>query len=365
MLAARARLTVDLNALAANYSLFRALAGPAEVTPVVKADGYGLGAGPVAKRLWTEGARGFHVARLEEGESLRADLGPDRPARIYVLDGAPSGSTRRLIEADLIPILNSSAQLETYAAMARRSAPLPCGLHIDTGMNRLGFRPEEIAALLESSDRLDRMKVELAISHLACADDAENRLNARQVGRLRQALKLLPGVRASLANSAGTFLGEDYRFDMVRPGIGLYGGGPFGRPHPDIAAVATFEAPILDVRAVPVGETVGYGATFRADRPLRVAIVGAGYADGVPRALAPEGRVWFAGAHRRLLGRVSMDLIAVDVTDCEAAQPGALVEMIGPNLLLDEAAMAAGTVAYEWLVRLGGRVQRVYVGAVD
>jgi alanine racemase len=365
MPAARARLTVDLDALAANYALFGRMAGSAEVAPVVKADGYGLGAAAVSRRLWAQGARSFHVARLEEGETLRADLGPERPARLYVLDGAPSGSAARLISANLIPVLNSPSQLEVYGAMARAGAPLTCAMHIDTGMNRLGFRPEEIEALIAAPDRLSRLDIALVLSHLACADREEDRLNARQLGRLRQALRLLPGARASLANTGGVFLGEDFQLDMIRPGIGLYGGGPFGKPHHDIRPVATFEAPILDVRAVSAGETVGYGAAFEADRPLRVAIIAAGYADGVMRSSAPKGRVWFAGDYRRLLGRVSMDLIAVDVTGCEAAAPDAMVELLGPHVLLDDAAAAAGTVSYELLTRIGARAQRVYIGEVD
>jgi len=161
------------------------------------------------------------------------------------------------------------------------------------------------------------------------------------------------------------WLGPEFHFDMVRPGVGLYGGGPLGEPDPAIKPVACFEAPILDVRAVPQGETVGYGASFTAPEPLRIAIVGAGYADGILRSSSPSGAVWFAGARRRLLGRVSMDLIAVDVSDCEAAQPGAMVEIIGPNLLLDDAARNAGTVAYEVLTRLSARAERVYSGQLD
>jgi alanine racemase len=362
MPAARARLTIDLDALAANYRLFCAKAATAEVAPVVKADGYGLGAAQVAARLWAEGARGFHVARLEEGEALRADLGPERPASIYVLDGAPTGSAERLIAAGLIPILSSVGQIENYHAHARAEAPLPCGIHVDTGMNRLGLRPEELEAVAGAVDRLDRLDVRLVMSHLACSDEPEARLNARQVGRFKAVRRLFPQARASLANSAGVWLGADYLFDMVRPGVGLYGSGPLGSPDHEIRPVVCFEAPVLDVRAVPVGETVGYGASFTAPEPLRIAVIGAGYADGVLRASSPQGAVWFAGARRRLLGRVSMDLIAVDVTGCEAARPGAMVEIIGPNLLLDDAARDAGTVAYEILTRLSPRAERVYVG---
>jgi alanine racemase len=368
MPAARARLTIDLDALAANYAHFRKLGGGTEIAPVVKADGYGLGAAEVSKRLWAEGARSFFVARLEEGEALRAALGPKRPARIHVFDGAPSGSAQRLVAADLIPILNSPAQVEGYAAFAQGHGaqghgPLPCGIHIDTGMNRLGLRIEEIEALLASPDRLANLNIELLLSHLACADQDEHRMNARQEGRFRKAKALMPGVRASMANTAGVYLGPAYLHEMARPGIGLYGGGPFGRAHPDLKLVATFEAPILQVRAVSAGETVGYGADFEADQAYRVAIVAAGYADGVLRSTAGNGVVWFAGAERRMLGRVSMDLIAIDVTGCEDAQPGAMVELIGPNILIDEAAAAAGTVSYEVLTRLGARAERVYLGA--
>ena len=359
---AKARLTVDLDALAANYALLKAQAGTAQVAPVVKADAYGLGAAEVATRLWSEGARCFFVARLEEGESLRAALGPARPAIIHVLDGAVGGGAARLAAAGLVPILNSLAQIEEYAAHARSAHhPLPCGLHIDTGMNRLGLRVEEAQAL-GPTDRLAPLDITLLVSHLACAGDEAHPMNARQVGRLRAAARLFPGVPISLANSAGTFLGPDYAFDWVRPGITLYGGGPLETPDRRVRPVATYEAPILQVRSVSEGETVGYGAAYAAPGQRRVAIIAAGYADGVLRASSPRGAVWFAGARRSLLGRVSMDLIAVDVTGCDQAAPGAMVELIGPNLLLDEAAAAAGTIAYEILTRIGGRAERVYRG---
>jgi alanine racemase len=364
MSAARARLTVDLNALAANFKALRARAGAAETAPVVKANGYGLGMGEVAGRLWAEGARSFFVARLEEGETLRAALGPERPADIHVLDGATGGSAPRLMAAKLIPILNSPGQVETMTALARgHGRALPCGVHIDTGMNRLGFRIEEIEALTASPDRLTGLEIGMVMSHLACADSEDHPMNARQEGRFRKARALFPAARASLANTAGLYLGAPFLHEQVRVGIGLYGGGPFGVPHREIAPVATLEAPILDVRAVAQGETVGYGAGFVADRPCRAAIVAAGYADGLPWASAREGRVWFAGDYRRLLGRVSMDLMAIDVTDCDEAHPGAMVELLGPHVLLDDAARTAGTVAYELLTRLGTRAERVHLGA--
>ncbi|MET3665663.1 alanine racemase [Caulobacter sp. 1776] len=355
-----ARITIDLDALAANHAALRARAGGAELAPALKADGYGLGAAEVADRLWAEGARSFYVARLAEGVALRRALG-DREATIYVLDGATPGSGDTLQGADLVPVLNSLPQIEAWNAQAR-SGRLKAALHVDTGMNRLGLRPEEVKVLVGATDRLKRLDLDLVISHLACADEPAHPLNTRQLALFEEVAALLPHARRSLANSAGLFLGEAYRFDQARPGIGLYGGGPEGYPHPEIRAVATVEAPILQVRVTPRGESIGYGARFVATDTMRVAILAAGYADGVPRASWPNGQVWFDGAPRPLLGRVSMDLMAVDVTDCDAARPGAMVELFGPNMLLDNAARAAGTNAYELLTRLTLRATRRYVG---
>jgi alanine racemase len=187
-------------------------------------------------------------------------------------------------------------------------------------------------------------------------------MNAQQAGRFKKARALSPGVPASLANTGGVFLGSEFHHDLVRPGIGLLGGGPFGKTHPQLKQVATLAAPILQVRAVSQGETVGYGAAFTADRAYRVAVIAAGYADGVLRASAGRGRVWFAGDDRKILGRLSMDLMAIDVTGCEDAQPGAMVELLGPHVTVDEAADAAGTASYEVLTRLGHRAERVYLG---
>jgi alanine racemase len=368
MPAVRARLTVDLDALASNHAALKALAGPAEVAPVVKADGYGLGSGPIARRLWAEGARRFFVARLEEGQALRASLGPHRPARIFVLDGAPSGSAPGLVQAGLAPVLNSPAQVEAWSAFARAQAQalggrLPCAVHVDTGMHRLGLSLDELAALAAAPDRPHGLDVRLLMSHLACADQPSSPMNAEQAARFTQARAVMPSVKASLANTPGLFLGPEFHHDLVRPGIGLYGGGPFDRPDPRLKAVATLAAPILQVRAVAAGETVGYGGRFRAERPHRIAIVAAGYADGLPRSTSSDGRAFFSGALRPIIGRVSMDLIAIDVTGCEDASPGAMVELLGPNVPLDDVARAAGTVAHELLTRLGERAERVYVGA--
>jgi len=341
-----ARITVDLDALAHNHAVLREAAAGAEVAPVVKADGYGLGAAQVARRLWDEGARSFYVARLSEGEALRAVL-PD--AVIYVFDGYLDGA--RLEAANLRPVLNSREQVEAWRA---ERPTLPAALHVDTGMNRLGVRVEEAEALKD-------LPVELVISHLACAPEPEHPLNALQAERFAQVASLFPNARKSLANSGGIFLGERFRFDQARPGIGLYGGGPEERPDERIRPVAIFEAPILQVRNVPAGESIGYGAAFVAPNAMQVATVAAGYADGVLRSTHPRGHAFVAGERRPIVGRISMDLIAVDVTDL-AVRAGEPVELLGPNILLDDAAAAAGTTAYELLTRLSSRAERVYRG---
>lgn len=348
--------TVDLDALAANQASLRLSAGGAEVAPVVKADGYGLGAGEVARRLHAEGARRFFVARVEEGEALREALG-ERGAVVYVLDGCPPGAAAQLDAAALIPVLNSLNQVEAWARSAPRTGR-PAGLHVDTGMNRLGLSMDEAQALVQSSDRLARVDVTLIMSHLACAEDAASPMNTTQLARFRSARALFPQARASLANSAGVHLGPEYAFDMVRPGIGLYGAGP-GAPQP----VVTFEAPVLQLRTVRPGESVGYGAAFTALSTTRTATVGAGYADGVLRALDGGGYGVWDGRRLPILGRVSMDLIVLDVTDAPGVRLGDPVQLLGPEAPLGEVAALAGTIPYEVLVRLGARTPRTYLGA--
>jgi alanine racemase len=341
---ATATLTIDLQALAHNFHALEAAIG-VPVHPVVKADAYGLGATRVAERLMAEGARTFFVARLAEGQKLRQALGA-APA-IYVLDGCVGDSASSLRDADLRPVLNHGDQLVAW----RSSGGGACGLQIDTGMNRLGFRPEDAPAAFDG--------LELVMSHLACADDPASAMNARQRDAFAAIAARYPGVTRSFANSGGCFLGRDYGFDAARPGNCLYGGGPEGRPDARLRPVATFSARVLQVRDVPVGESVGYSRGFVADTPRRIATCGAGYADGVLRSQSQVGQVWAAGALRPLLGRVSMDVIAVDVTGTDTAV-GDTVELFGPNRLLDDAAAAAGTIGYELLTSVTARVPRLY-----
>jgi alanine racemase len=356
-----ARLTIDLDALAHNFAVLRADAGGAEVAPVVKSDGYGLGVAEVGCRLWRESARSFFVARLSEGEALRRALGPTRPATIYVLDGLIAGSGPRLLAADLTPALSSLDQVTAAAALAAGlGRPLPCALHLDSGMSRQGLAAAEARALALAPDRLRGLDIGLVMSHLGSAANPAHPRNRRQLDAFCDLRRLFPGGRASLAASAGLYLGPEFRFDMVRPGISLYGGGPLERPDPKLQAVVRLEAPLVDIRNVMPGDFVGYGANVVARRPMRLGLVGAGYADGVIRAAAGRGHGWAAGARRPFV-IVNMDLIALDLGDADV-RLGDTVELLGPNARLDDLAAAAGTVAHECLVRLSRRIERVYVG---
>lgn len=342
---APARLSVDLNALARNFHTLSAISGsPAH--PVVKADAYGLGAGPCATRLMAEGARTFFVARVSEGVLLRAALGAE-PV-IYILDGCPGDSIPDLRASNLRPVINQPTQQSAWLA----SGGGACAVQIDTGMNRLGFRPEDAPEPFDG--------IELVMTHLACADEPAEPMNRRQRDAFAAIADKYPGVIRSFANSSGCFLGPDFAFDAVRPGISLYGGGPEGRPDPRIAPVATLTADILQVRDVPVGETVGYSRGFLCERPTRVATCATGYADGLLRSYGRgSGQVWLNGALLPIIGRVSMDVIAVDITDAEASLSDA-VELFGANRMIDDAARAADTISYELLTSVLPRVPRVY-----
>jgi len=348
----RARLTVDLSALDRNYRTLCVVAGPAETAPVVKADGYGLGARQVSLSLWEAGARSFFVARLDEGEALRRALGPARPARIFVLDGLVPGTADRIRRSQLIPLLADPGQV---AAARAAGSDFPVGLHVDTGMNRQGLSPADLSSLV--GDPV--LQPVLLMSHLGSAAEAGAERNQIQLDRFRAARSLFPDLPASLAASAGLFLGPEWRFDMVRPGVSLFGGGPFETPDPRIEAVATLDAPILYVRTVEPGEWLGYGSNLRVTQPLRIAVAAAGYADGLLRRGGGRASAWYAGA-RRPVRIINMDLLAIEIGDAPA-RPGDRIELMGPNLPVDDLAAATDTVAHECLVRLSGRARRRYV----
>ena len=348
-----ARLTVDLAAIAANWRSFAALAGPAEAAAVIKADAYGLGAREVALALAAEGARTIFVATLGEGLAARQTLGDAH--YIYVLNGPTAADAHRFGPAHLFPVLNDLTQITIWVAAG---APTAAAVHIDTGMNRLGLSLAEIAP---ARDALARVDVPLVMSHLACGGDVNHPMNALQAQRFVEAAALFPGARRSLGATAGAFHGRKLLFDLVRPGLGLYGDNGLDNGGPALAIAATLDAPIVQVRAIAAGESVGYSATFIADRPMRTATIALGYADGYLRAASGRGYGVLAGARCRVLGRVSMDLITLDVTAAgEAAQVGARVEMLGRDVPLRDVATAAATAPYEVLTSLEG-VARHYV----
>lgn len=346
----RGRLHVDLAALAANYRSFSSAAEAAGGTAggVVKADAYGLGAAKVAPALHAEGCREFFVATVEEGVALRAVL---PAATIYVFEGAAGASAEDLCLNNLVPVLNHPGQLEAWRAHRER----PAAVHVDTGMNRLGFPADADAGQFAG------MNVSLLITHLACADVPGDPMNAEQLDRFRRVVEAFPGVRTSIGNSAGMLADASRCGQLGRPGIGLYGGNPFSDRDNPMQRVAALEGPVLQVRECPAGSPLGYGATYVAPADLRVAVVGLGYADGVPRLISGRGFAAVRGERRPLLGRVSMDLTLVDVTGLDV-EAGDWVEMFGDAVSVDDVAGWADTIAYEILTGIGERVERVYSG---
>ncbi|UWQ89935.1 alanine racemase [Aliisedimentitalea scapharcae] len=341
-----ARLTIDLGALAQNWRALDSLTR-VETGAVVKANGYGLDAGQAGRALAMAGARRFFVAVAEEGVILRRALGPG--PEISIFSGHCDGDTAMIRDHDLVPMLNSIDQMLRHV----ESLPgHPFGVQLDSGMNRLGMEPAEWAALRDIA--LAQSPV-LIMSHLACADEADHPMNAQQLRVFKEMTDGLD-VPRSLAATGGTLLGAAYHFDLCRPGVGLYGGSPFE----DAQAVVHLDLPVIQIRDVDAGETVGYSNTWTAQRPSRIATVAAGYADGLIRAMGARA-VTFAGDDVcPIVGRVSMDLITVDVTDL-TADPTHLT-LLNDRQTVDDLADAAGTIGYEILTSLGGRYKRRYIG---
>lgn len=364
---AGAVLTIDLVAVKENWRRLKARAGVADCGAAIKGNAYGLGVAPVARALWEAGCRSYFVARPKEGEELRAIL-PE--AAIHVLDGLFRGQAEFYAKLDLTPALISIEEAREWAAFGRvYGRKLPCAIHVDTGINRLGFSRTELDALLADRFTLEGLNVTLVMSHLACADDPPHPLNARQAEAFREVRAKFPGVPASLANSSGIFLGPQFTHDLVRPGIALYGGNPTPNVANPMLAVAILDGAVMQLRDVVAGDTVGYSATWEAKQPGRIAILGAGYKDGVPRTLSSRtqdgpAQVFINGRRCPIIGRISMDMMAVDVTALPegSVTRGTRAEIIGRNIAIDEAAAWAGTISYELLTRLGSRYARLYTG---
>jgi alanine racemase len=359
-------LTIDLAAIEANWRALGRRAMPAECAAVVKADGYGLGLEPVAKRLAKAGCKSFFVADLGEARRLRAAL-PDQA--IYVLDGLLPNTAAAFAEINARPVIGSLVELAEWDAFC--SAQKWTGgaaLHVDTGMNRLGISANDAAALAPRI-RAENHGITLLMSHLACADQPDNPLNQKQMALFREVRLLYRGIPSSIAASSGIFLGNPAHCDMVRPGAALYGVNPTpGKANP-MQPVVELKAHVLTVRNVGKGETVGYGGVWTARHASRLAILAAGYADGYLRSAsatdeAPGSDVMIAGKRCPVVGRISMDLMAVDISALpdKAMRRGDLVTLIGDDVTLDDVGNKAGTIGYEILTSLGRRYHRVYRG---
>ncbi len=347
------RATIELSHIASNWKALSNLPGAKDIGAVVKANGYGLGAAQVCTTLASAGCKTFFTATMQEGADVRAIVG-DGPD-IIVFHGISDTEIDLAKTHALRPVLNTLHQLRTWRmhGMSEHGTAI---LHFDTGMNRLGLRPENIPAVVEM---LDGREVGLVMSHLACADEAENPLNAAQLASFLELAAHWPKARKSLANSAAMALGKEYMFDLARPGIALYGGGV--SMGVDIQTALTLEAPIISVFEAPKGGSTGYGATRRFGRAHRLATVALGYADGFPRAASNNGFAYIGGERCKIVGRVSMDLLTLDVTDltCMIA-PGMMAQLIGAQANLETQAAEARTLGYELLTGLGNRIERIW-----
>jgi alanine racemase len=356
---AGAVIEVDLGAILANWRDLRVRLGRAACGAVVKADAYGLGAAAVAPALADAGARQFFVAHLDEAIALRPHL--PASAEIFVLNGLPAGAERECAALGIVPVLNSLRQVSAWTALAaERGRPLPAALQVDSGMSRLGLAPGEVERLAADPARLEGAALRLVMSHLACAERQDAAMNQAQRVRFVAALARLPTAPASLANSSGIFLGRNFHFDLARPGAALYGLAPVaGAANPMRPAVRLLGR-IVQVRDVSAGDVVGYGATWTAAGPRRIATVAVGYADGFLRSLSNRGVAHAGNVAVPLVGIVSMDTATFDVTGAPEAVEGGFLELIGPHQPVDAVAGRAGTIGYEVLTSLGGRYARRY-----
>ncbi len=357
------RLTIDLDVVRDNYRVLQDKLGNTKAGAAVKADGYGLGSRYVVRALWDAGCRDFFVAHPHEGVVVRKEL-PD--AVIHVLNGPLPDAVDDYLDAGLRPVLNSLGDIALWQdAAKKRNTSLKADVHLDTGMCRLGLDLAEAARLLDDSDTLlDGIDVGLVMSHLASADDIESNQSANQLSLFKSAFIRLGRGQGSLANSSGIFLGADYHYDLARPGVALYGGNPTPHTQNPMSNPVTMEARILQVRDVAPPEKVGYGANHNVERPSRIATVPIGYADGFLRAGSSKGMAHIAGHPAPIVGRVSMDLITLDVTDIpeHLAKSGAIAEFMGKYRTPDDLARDWQTIPYEVLTGLGQRYARTYKG---
>lgn len=369
---ARPTLLINLDAIKDNYDALQAKVGNVKIGASVKADAYGLGAPTISKTLYGAGCRTFFVATAGEGKMVREAIGEN--ASIYVLNGPAPQDLTLFFKFRLKPVINSIDQARMWTDEADRAKHAPfTALHLDTGMNRLGMDAVDIEALSKNIGLFKALGPDLIMSHLACAQDAAHPMNAKQLERFRKSSARFPVLPLSLANTAGTYLGKPYHFQMVRPGIGLYGGQATTDMKQEVSTpVVSLMAPVLQLRDVKKGESLGYNASFTAEYDMKVAVVGAGYADGIPVAASSKpqdekGKMSFASLQKQrvpIVGRVSMDLTMLDVTRLvREISVGDWAEFRGENLQVD--ANAIDGLNYEMLVRMGQRCRRTYLRASD
>jgi alanine racemase len=353
-------LVVDLGALAANYATLQRLQPQARVAGVVKADAYGLGAREVATTLYKAGARDFFVAHLVEALDLRRIL--PREASLYVLNGLAPGAEAIAADAGIVPVLNGLDQVLRWSAECTlRGQRLAAAVQVDSGMTRLGLARAEVDILTADPGILAAIDVVLVMSHLACADEPNSPANAAQFAEFCALTERLPPAPRALGNSGAAFL-NGFGFDLIRPGLALYGVHPVSDKGSPLKPVVTLRAPVVQLRDVPAGVGVGYGLTHTTEGVRRLATVAVGYADGWPRALSNRGAMVFDGVRLPIVGRVSMDSTIIDVTALPdgALKPGDMVELVGPHQSLPDVARDAGTIPYEILTGLGHRFARRY-----
>lgn len=359
-------LEINLSAIQHNWLQLRQIYSGQDCGAVVKANAYGLGYAPVVQTLFSAGCRSFFVANLSEAMDLKKLLG--EAAEVMVLQGCPSGMEETFLSHKVTPVIVSREMLDRWmAALQGRVAKY--AIKINTGMNRLGLSLNDFFQWLDALGEVKSSPPPIALlSHMACADEAGHPLNDTQRERFALAVdrarSVFPKIRASLANSAALFLGEPWHFDLARPGIALYGGREGVPEHIDLRPVVTLTLPVIQTRDIKRGENVGYGATFQADRDMRIALVGGGYADGVIRALSNVAVGFFKGHKVPLVGRVSMDSCAFDVSavsDYEQPLEGERIELLGPHCDVSMQAASAETISYELLTRLGERLDKRYV----
>lgn len=352
---------ISLAAVRANYRTIAAHIAPSRCGAVLKADAYGLGIRHIAPALYAEGCRDYFVAVLAEALALKPILPPD--AVIHVLNGLMPGQEKLCISAGIRPVLNSFDQV---LAWANRSGTVEnsvgSDLQIDTGMSRMGLPHDELQALTKDPNLIDRLGLRLVMSHLAVADEPDHPGNALQLAAFKTAIRHLPAVPRSLANSGGVFLGSAYHFDLCRPGAALFGLAVSPRM-PPLKPVVSVYGRVVQIRSISRGAMVGYGWTFRARRDMRIATIAVGYADGFLRFASNRSAVWLGDHRLGVVGRVSMDSLTVDATDVppDSIRTGSYVEIVGPHQSAEELAKDAGTINYEILTSLGSRYRRVYV----